>query len=118
MRLLGMLSDGFDELHRVTLDDSARRSLIAAHRAALIEVASTVSDVLIDELVALRFTPLGRDATVDEVRVAQAQLLGWINGLILAEATFATAGTASGEGARPLPVSAGAAGLRTRDVRP
>jgi hypothetical protein len=52
-----MLNEGLDELHRVTLDDPARRRLIAAHRAAPIEVASTVSDVLIDELIALRFAP-------------------------------------------------------------
>jgi rubrerythrin len=118
VRLLGMLNHGLDEMHRVTLDDSARRSLIASHRAALIEVASTLSDALIDELIALRFAPLEWDATVDEIRVAQAQLLGWVNGLILAEAIFATARVADGEGARPLPVASGATAVRTRDVRP
>jgi Protein of unknown function (DUF2587) len=77
MRLLGALSDG--------LDEAARGRAIAAHRAALIEVASSVSDPLISELVDLPFQPLDRAATVDEIKVAQAQLVGWVNGLILAE---------------------------------
>ena len=90
LRLLCMLWDGLEELHRITLDDEARRRLIAAHRAALVEVASTVSDPLINELVDLRFAPMDPDATVDEIRVAQAQLFGWLNGLILADERFST----------------------------
>jgi hypothetical protein len=90
MRLLGALSDGLDELHRVNLDDAARSRVIATHRAALIEVASTVSDGLMDEMVALRFEPLDGKATIDEIKVAEAQLVGWVNGLILAEANLGT----------------------------
>jgi hypothetical protein len=90
VRLLEALGAGFDEMNRVDLDDAARRPLIAAHRAALIEVASTVSDALIDELVALRVEPLSQDASLDQVKVAQAQLLGWVNGVILAKATLST----------------------------
>jgi hypothetical protein len=88
MRLLGALSDGLDELHRVNLDDAARSRVITTHRAALIEVASTVSDALMDEMVALRFEPLDDEATVDEIKVTEAQLVGWVNGLILAAANF------------------------------
>jgi hypothetical protein len=90
VRLLGALSMGLEELNRVNLDDAARRGLIAAQRAVLIEVASTVPEALVDELVALRFAPLDHDATVDEIKVAQAQLLGWVNGVILAVANFGT----------------------------
>lgn len=85
MRLLRAIGAAVDELDRVDLDDAARHRLIAAHRAALIEVASTVSDALIDELIRLRVEPLDEDASVDELRVAQAQLLGWVNGAVLAE---------------------------------
>jgi hypothetical protein len=49
-------------------------------------VASTVSDALIDELVRLRVAPLDQEASVDQIKVAQAQLLGWVSGLVLAEA--------------------------------
>jgi hypothetical protein len=90
MRLLGALSDGLDELHRVSLDDAARSRVITTHRAALIEVASTVCDALMDEMLALRFEPLDGEATVDEIKVAEAQLVGWVNGLILAEANLGT----------------------------
>lgn len=88
VRLLGTLRAGLDEMNRVDLDHSARRRLIATHRAALIEVASTVSDALIDELVTLGVAPLGQDASLDEIKVAQAQLLGWLNGVILAKAAL------------------------------
>ena len=60
LRLLGALGAGLDELNRVKLDYAARRRVIAAHRAALIEVASTVSDALIDELVAMTRGPSAR----------------------------------------------------------
>lgn len=101
LRLLCMLWDGLEELHRITVDDAARRGLIAAHRAALVEVASTVSDALIDELVDLRFAPLDPDATVSEIRVAEAQLFGWLNGLILADERFSTPPALTTKDVRP-----------------
>jgi Protein of unknown function (DUF2587) len=90
VRLLKALGASFDEMNRVDLDDAARRRLIATHRAALIEVASTVSDALIDELVTLGVEPLSQDASLDQLKVAQAQLLGWVNGVVLAKATLGT----------------------------
>jgi hypothetical protein len=60
------------------------------HTARLIEVASTVSDALIEELVALRVEPLDQDASIAQIKVAKAQLLGWVNGLILSEANVST----------------------------
>jgi hypothetical protein len=74
----------------VNLDDAARRRVITTHRATLIEVASTVSDALMDEMVALRFEPLDGGATIDEIKVAEAQLVGWVNGVILAAANVGT----------------------------
>jgi hypothetical protein len=82
VRLLSTLKGTLDELHRIPIDETTRLSLIASHQAALTEVASTVSDVLIDELVRLHMAPLEDDATADQIRVAQAQLLGWVIGLI------------------------------------
>ena len=52
----------------VDLDEAARRRLIAAHRTVLVEVASTLSDPLIDELVALGVHPLDEDASLDELK--------------------------------------------------
>ena len=88
IRMLGVLHRTRDELRRADLDDKARHKVVEAHRATLIEVASTVSDALIDEMVALHIEPLAPGATLDQLRVAQAQLLGWVNGLVLAEANI------------------------------
>jgi hypothetical protein len=60
IRLLEALSAVLHELNRVHLDDAARRHVVAAYRPALIEVASTVSDAVIDELVALCVEPLAQ----------------------------------------------------------
>lgn len=87
IRVLGALRRGLDELGRVDLDPEARRRVAAAHRAALIEAASAVSEALLDEMVALHIEPPSPDATLDQLRVGQAQLLGWLNGLVLAEAS-------------------------------
>lgn len=97
LRLLGMLGEGLAELERVELDEDGKRRVAAAYRSLLVEVASTVSDPLIDELVRLGMSPLDPDATVDETRVAHAQLFGWVNGLVLAEAELGTQGEAPGQ---------------------
>lgn len=87
LRLLWAIGAGVDERKGVDVDDAARRRLIAAHRAMLIEVASTHSDPLVDELVGLGVHPLDDDASLDELKVAHAQLLGWVYGAVLAERT-------------------------------
>lgn len=88
VRLLDALGRGLHELDGLDLDDAGRAHVIAAHRAALIEVASTVSDGLIAEMVALRLGPLDAGATQDEIRVAQAELVGWVDGLLRADAAL------------------------------
>jgi hypothetical protein len=65
-------------------------------------VARTVSDTLIDELVTFGVEPLSQDASLDQLKVAQAQLLGWVNGVILANATLG-AGHVDADGA-PVPL--------------
>jgi hypothetical protein len=87
VRVLGALRRGLVELEQVDLDDAGRRRVAAAQRAALIEAASAVSEALLGEMVALHVEPPSPAATLDELRVGQAQLLGWLNGLVLAEAT-------------------------------
>lgn len=82
VRLLSVLQATLNELHRAPIDDATRRRLIASHQAALTEVASTVTDALIDELVRLHMGPLADEASAAQIRVAQAQLLGWVVGVI------------------------------------
>jgi hypothetical protein len=47
-----------------------------------------VSDGLIAEMVALRLGPLDDGDTQDELRVAQAELVGWVDGLLRADAAL------------------------------
>lgn len=95
IRMLGALRRTLDELEHVDLDDAARERVIAAHRAALIEVASTVSDALIAEMVALHIEPLPPGATLDQLVLAKAQLVGWVEGLVLSETNLLDAIAAS-----------------------
>lgn len=88
LRLLSLLGDGVAELRRVEPDDAVRRRLVVGFRDVLVEVASTVSDPLIEELVTLGFGPLDAEASVDELVVAETQLFGWLNGIMLAEVQF------------------------------
>jgi hypothetical protein len=83
-RLRSALLATLEELNQTDLDQAAMARTIRLHADTLIEVASAVSDPLIDELVDLRIEPLPADASPAEVRVAQAQLAGWVNGLLAA----------------------------------
>lgn len=84
LRLLSLLQSTLDELHEAPLDEPTRRSLIASYRAMLIEMAATVSEVLFEEMVRLHMAPLSPDASAAQLRIAQAQLVGWVMGLISA----------------------------------
>jgi hypothetical protein len=83
-RLRNALLATLEELNRAELDQAALVRTIRLHADTLIEVASAVSDPLIDELVSLGIEPLPADASPAEVRIAQAQLAGWVNGLLAA----------------------------------
>jgi hypothetical protein len=80
LRLRDLVSALHDELPAAPTD----RFVLADDtlRAALVEIETCVSDALLAELESL-VAPLGHpDRTVDELRVATAQLLGWIDALL------------------------------------
>jgi hypothetical protein len=81
-RLRSTLLATLAELDRGDLDAAALRRLVQLHRDTLVEVASAVSDPLIAELVTLGMEPLRPGASEAEVRVAHAQLTGWVHGLL------------------------------------
>ena len=64
------------------LDDAGRRRLGEVHQRAVALVHSNVSVALRDELSAL-VPPLEGVVTDAELRVAQAQLAGWLDGLLV-----------------------------------
>ncbi len=70
-----------DEVRRAPLDDAGRRRLREIHERSLAELEGVLSPELQKELseVVLPFTS---DAPTDaELRLAQAQLVGWLEGL-------------------------------------
>jgi proteasome activator-like protein len=80
-RLRWMVAGIVRELHEMSPDEVTAERLRQVHRRVLIEVGSTLSDDLLAELG--RFTPPpDGDRSVDELRVAEAQLLGWLDGLL------------------------------------
>ncbi len=96
MRLFSALVEGLGELNAVgPVDDPTRRRLIADHRAVVVEVASALSDPLIDEMVSLHIGPLDQTASLAELKLAEAQLLGWVTGLVVPG--LRVAGTAPGD---------------------
>lgn len=88
IRLSDMMLSLLDELHEATerdvMDDIARARLAAIYGAALVEIGSSVSDPLLDELSTLMTPIVDGASSLDEVRVAMAQLSGWILGLLVA----------------------------------
>lgn len=81
LRTAGMLQALLVELHELELDDAGRARLLDIQRQATRSVREVVSGDLGDELDELGL-PLRDDAaTSTELRLAHAQLVGWINGL-------------------------------------
>ena len=76
-----MVRTMLDEVRRAPLDDAGRRRLAEIHERSLEELESVLSPDLQQELGEV-ILPLTSDApTESELRLAQAQLVGWLEGL-------------------------------------
>lgn len=82
MRIGSMIKQLLDEVKAAPLDEASRRRLGEIHRASLDELEDGLAPELVDELERLAL-PFGDDTvpTDAELRVAQAQLVGWLEGL-------------------------------------
>jgi len=82
MRVGSMIKQLLDEVRNTQLDEPARERLRAIYETSIEELGSALSPDLRDELARLAF-PFTGEATPSEVelRVAQAQLVGWLEGL-------------------------------------
>jgi len=81
IRIASMVRNMLEEVRRAPLDDAGRRRLREIHERSLKELESVLSPELQKELeeVVLPFTS---DAPSEsELRLAQAQLVGWLEGL-------------------------------------
>lgn len=83
MRVGTMMKQLLEEVRSATLDEASRDRLRDIYATSVTELGSALSPDLREELGRLAL-PFAEDAapSVDELRVAQAQLVGWLEGLI------------------------------------
>lgn len=81
MRIGTMIKQLLDEVRSAPLDDVARTRLASIHERSLHELEEGLSPELVAELHRITL-PFSEDAPSDaELRIAQAQLVGWLEGL-------------------------------------
>jgi hypothetical protein len=81
IRIASMTRAMLEEVRASGLDDPGRHRLIAIYQNSIDELRDVLSDDLKDEMDAI-FLPLeAKTPTESELRVAQAQLVGWLEGL-------------------------------------
>jgi hypothetical protein len=82
MRIGSMIRQLLEEVKAAPLDEASRTRLKRIHQASIKELESGLAPELIDELerLSLPFTVEGAPSEA-ELRIAQAQLVGWLEGL-------------------------------------
>jgi Bacterial proteasome activator len=96
IRIASMVRTMLDEVRRAPLDDAGRRRLREIHERSLRELESVLSPELQKELAEV-VLPLTTDTPSEsELRLTQAQLVGWLEGLFHGiQATLFTQQTAA-----------------------
>ena len=82
MRIGGMIKQLLEEVRAAPLDEASRNRLKEIHKASIDELEDGLAPELRDELerLSLPFTEEGTPSDA-ELRIAQAQLVGWLEGL-------------------------------------
>jgi len=80
IRIASMTRAMLDEVREAPLDDAGRVRLLSIYEGSLEELKEVLSDDLVDELDAV-FVPINENPSEAELRIAQAQLVGWLEGL-------------------------------------
>ena len=81
IRIASMTRAMLDEVREAPLDEAGRERLLSIYDRSLEELKDVLSEDLRDELDAV-FVPMSDTApTSAELRIAQAQLVGWLEGL-------------------------------------
>ncbi len=81
MRIGSMIKQLLDEVRQANLDEASRLRLREIYDISVKELAGTLSDDLASELDRLSLPFSVEVPTESELRVAQAQLVGWLEGL-------------------------------------
>nr|MDT0659809.1 bacterial proteasome activator family protein [Micromonospora sp. DSM 115978] len=82
MRIGSMIKQLLEEVKAAPLDDASRNRLREIHQRSIVELEDGLAPELRDELERLSL-PFGEGVTPSEseLRIAQAQLVGWLEGL-------------------------------------
>jgi hypothetical protein len=81
IRIASMVRSMLDEVRRAPLDEHGRRRLREIHEKSLDELEGILSDDLRSELAEVVLPFQDDTPTESELRIAQAQLVGWLEGL-------------------------------------
>ena len=81
IRIASMVRTMLDEVRRAPLDDAGRRRLREIHERSLHELESVLSPDLRQELNEVVLPLTGDAPSESELRLTQAQLVGWLEGL-------------------------------------
>ncbi len=80
LRIVSMVRELLDETRQTSVDEKGRERLRQIYDRSLAELNEVLSPDLQDELSALAI-PMEGTPTESEIRIAQAQLVGWLEGL-------------------------------------
>lgn len=81
IRIASMTRAMLDEVRQAPLDEQGRRRLLEVYQASIGQLRDTLSPDLQEELATI-FQPLEQEtASESELRIVQAQLVGWLEGL-------------------------------------
>ncbi|HEY7251333.1 MAG TPA: proteasome activator [Methylomirabilota bacterium] len=80
IRIAGMIRELLQDVRQSTPDEAGRRRLREVYERAIAALKEGVSKELQDELDTL-VLPLNENPSESEIRLAQAQLVGWLEGL-------------------------------------
>lgn len=82
MRIGSMIKQLLEEVRASPLDEAGRQRLTEIHRRSIVELEDGLAPELVDELERLSLPfESGHIPSEAELRIAQAQLVGWLEGL-------------------------------------
>ena len=82
MRIGTMIKQLLDEVRAAPLDEASRRRLMDIHHASVAELEKGLAPELVEELDRLSLPFADNETPTEaELRIAQAQLVGWLEGL-------------------------------------
>lgn len=81
IRIASMTRAMLDEVRQAPIDEKGRSRLVEVHRQTMDELRDVLSEDLQEEFDQIMLPLTGEHSSEAEIRIAQAQLIGWLEGL-------------------------------------